>query len=224
MESIRGKPAAKPQPPLQAPEIEQRLNHAQARVSELYAQRRGTALDAETGDTAAAAQLENLNREIAAANDRVATLRAAHEAAIERDEATLQAQRAALQRTQLAAVRKHLEARNAAAVALTAALDAAAKQFHILLERSDKAQAACPIGMTWPHGALCEADPLRNLVVAELYRLSATPGNKDGHALPGAGFPSSEYEWQPATIPPMAERVGAASAYVLAKLTGKATE
>jgi hypothetical protein len=143
MDNIRGKPGPKPLPPLQAPEIEQRLYHAQVRVSELCAQRRGTALDAETGDTSAAAQLENLNREIAAANDRVATLRAAHEAAVERDEATLRAQRAALQKTQLAAVRKHLEARNAAAVALTGALEEAAKQYRILLERSDKAQAAC---------------------------------------------------------------------------------
>ena len=207
-----------------APDIAAQLSQAESDYAALQAEHGSIALDAIAGLPGGSDRLQELQRDLATIGDRVATLKAAHKAAIERDEAAVKAQRAALQKTQLAAVRKHLEARDAAAVAFSRAIEEATKQFHTLLDRSAKAESACPIGMAWPHGSLCGRDPIRALVANEIFRLSASPGNGDGRALPGAEMPSPEYQWQPAALPALGEKIGAASKYVLAKLTGKAAE
>ena len=224
IDNLRGSPGAKPQHTVQAPEVAAKLATAEAELSELEAQHGGAALDALSGGSGATERLAGINRQLAAARDSVTTLRAAHKAAVDRDAATIRAQRAALQKTQIAAVRKHLEARDAAAVTLSAAIAEAAKHYHVLLERSAKAMAACPIGTEWPGGTMCEHDPIRRLVEHELYRASASPGNRDGRAFPGAQLPGMEYEWQPAAVPPLADKISAASRYVMTELTGKAPE
>jgi len=223
LEAIRGKPGTKAAQ-AQAPEILRRLHSAEAELAELETQHGNAALDAIVGEAGASDRLNTLNRDLAKARDSVATLRAAHDAAVERDEATITAQRAAIRKTQMAAVRKHLEARDAAAVALSAAIEEATKQYHALLDRSAKAQAACPVGMTWPISTVCETDPIRKLVRNELFRLSATAGNRDGRAFPGAELPGSEYEWQPQKIVALADAIKQGSEFAMNKLAGKAAE
>jgi hypothetical protein len=223
LDTIRGKPGAKPAQ-MQAPDVQRKLRAAEAELAELETQHGTAALDAIVGEAGASDRLEALNRNLARSRESVATLRAAHTAAVERDEETVRAQRTALHKAQLAAVRKHLDARDAAAEALSAAIAEATKQYHVLLERSAKAQAACPIGTTWPINSLCEHDPLRKALTHELFRLSATAGNHDGRAFPGAQLPGMEFQWQPAAIPALVDQVKHASRYVIAKLTGKSAE
>jgi len=224
IDNLRGSPGAKPTHPMQAPEVAAKLATAEGELSELEGQHGGVALDALAGVSGATERLAGINRQLATARERVATMKAAHKAALDRDEAAIRAQRAALQKTQIAAVRKHLEARDTAAVALSAAIVEATKQYHLLLDRSAKAQAACPIGTSWPGGTLCEPDPIRKLVEHELFRASASPGGHDSRDFPGAQLPGSEYEWQPAAVPPLADKIKAASQYVMTELTAKAPE
>lgn len=215
IDNIRGRtPATIPQ----ATDIARKLKEAESELATFEAEHGTAALDALSGDPKLADHLSTLHAKLIEARQRVETFRAAHKAAVERDQAARRAQLAALQRTQLTAVRTHLQARDAAAIALTGALEEAAKQFHVLLDRSAKARAACPMGMQWPP---TEYDNLRMLVAAEMYRLSASPGDNDGRALPGAAFPHVQFEHNPTAIPAMAEKIKKASVFVLAKLTGK---
>ncbi len=216
IEQLRGQSAAKPS------EVE--LAEAETELARLEAEHADAAVEA-LGDSPAAKQrLAGVQAQLATERPRVAPLRAAYRAAVESDEATIVIRRAALQRTQLAAVRKHIQARAAAAVALSEAITKVAEHYHVLLERSAKAQAACPVGMSWPNGALCDAESVRELVSFELFRLSASPGNRDDHALPGATLPGLEYEYQPSAIPPMSEQFAQASANIIAALTRRAPE
>lgn len=211
---------AKPAPAMQAPDIAARLEAARTDLAALEQKIGNAALDALAQGT----DLTSLQRELTAARERAAMLDAAHKAALARDEAEVVRQRAALQKTQLAAVRKHIEARDAAADDLSAAIGEAVKHYHTLLDRSAKAQAACPIGMIWPNSGLCEPDPIRKLVRYELSRASNNPGNRNARTFPGAELPGMEFDFQPAAIPSMTEQIKKASGYVIGTLTGKAAD
>jgi hypothetical protein len=223
LESIRGKPGTKAHT-AQAPDVLRKLRVAEAELAELETQHGNAALDAVIGDAGAQGRLDTLTRNLASGRDKVATLKAAHHAAIERDEAAVRSQREAIRKTQFTAMKQHLAARDAAAVAFSAAIAEAAKQYHTLLDRSAKARAACPIGETWPYDTLCEIDPLRLAVEHEIFRVSATPGDMDGRSLPGARLPDVKVQWQPEATVPLADKIKKASAYTIAKLTGKAPE
>jgi hypothetical protein len=223
LEAIRGKPGAKTLA-AQAPEVLRKLRAAEAELAELETQHGAAALDAIADEAGASDRLATLNRNLTNARDNVATLKAAHTAAVERDEMTLNVQRTAIRKTQMAAVRKHLEARDVAAAALTEAIAEATKQYHALLDRSAKAQAACPIGTKWPFDTVCEIDPIRRLVTDEIFRASATAGNRDGRAFPGAQLSNAKYEWQPRAIPSLVETVRQSSEYAMRQLIGKAPE
>lgn len=204
---------------LKAADIAAQLATAESNLVALEAEYGSIALDALAGTAGASDRLQELQRQLAETRERVSTLTAAHRAAVERDEATIRAQRTALQKTQIAAMRKHLELRDRAAAALSEAISEAAKQYHLLLDHSAKAQAACPIGMNWPQGD--EWNGTRRYVVNEFFRVSASPGNQDGRSLPGSEEPDARFTWQPDAIPPMAEKIKAASRFVLEKITGK---
>lgn len=217
IENLR-RPAAKPAavPIPKAPDIAAQLATAENDLAALESQHGRAALDAIAGSPD---RLTALNGKLSETRERVSMLRAAHKAALERDEESIRAQRAALRKTQIAAMRKHLEMRDRAAAALSEAISEAAKQYHLLLDHSAKAQAACPIGMNWPQGD--EWNATRRYVVNEFFRVSASPGNQDGRSLPGSEEPDARFTWQPDAIPPMAEKIKAASRFVLEKITGK---
>lgn len=219
IENLR-RPAAKPAAvaTLKAVDIAAQLATAENDLRALESQHGSAALDAVARSPGGADRLTALNGKLSEARERVSMLRAAHKAALERDEAALAAQRAALQKTQIAAMRKHLEMRDRAAAALSEAISEAAKQYHLLLDHSAKAQAACPIGMNWPQGD--DWNGTRRYVVNEFFRVSASPGNQDGRSLPGSEEPDARFTWQPDAIPPMAEKIKAASRFVLEKITG----
>lgn len=216
--SDREQPTA---PSASPPEIAAKLATAEAEVAGLEAV---AALEALVDSPTAKDRLAGIQARLAAARESAASLKAAYRTAVERDGTTIVIRRAALQKTQLAAVRKHLDARDAAAVALSAAIAEVVKHYHTLLDRSAKGMAACPVGTTWPPGSECEPDAIRKIVASELYRASASPGDRDGRTVPGGQLPDGEYLYQPATIPAMEEQIKKASDHVIAKLTGRGQE
>src|SRR5258708_6117758 len=117
-----------------APAVATKIAAAEQRLSALEAERPAVALDAVEGVAGGAERLETLGRQIETVKAEIATLRAAHSAARDHDEAVERAQRAQLQKTQVAAVRAHLAARDKAAEEMTAALAVACEQFRIMVE------------------------------------------------------------------------------------------
>jgi hypothetical protein len=217
LDTVRGRVATKAPLPT---DLKKELSAAEGRIAELESQHGAAALDTFAQEPGAQGRLDDLTRQLAAGRERVQTLRAAHRTALEREEAATLAQRAALQAAQRKAAIKHLHARDEAAAACGAALEEAAKQYRIVLERSEKAQAACPILTQWPDGNLCGLSDIRRLVTGEMYRVSAT-SSRDDRALPGAHFPSIETEWNPKAIVPLADQMKAASAWIISRLIGK---
>ena len=201
---------------LKAADVAAQLATAENDLAALESEHGNAALDAIAGNPD---RLAALNGKLNEARERVSMLGAAHKAALERDEAVIQAQRAALRKTQIAAMQKHIEARNQHAVALAAAIAEAAKHYHGLLDRSEKAERACPIGSRWPQHDGWAAT--KRFVINEFYRVSASPGNQDSRALPGSEPSGADTQWNPAAIPPLADRIKAASAGVLETITGK---
>jgi hypothetical protein len=207
-----------------APGIAKRLETAQAELAELECQRGDVALADVLGEAGASARLTTLNHQLADARASVETLTAAHATAVQRDEAAIRAQRATLQKTQINAVRQHLAARDKAAEKLSAAIADATAAFHDLLDRSAKAQAAWPVGFGEcpAEAALTTNDVLRNLVGFELHRMSAASGDLpgQGRALLGSRLPGMDFQHRPEAIPPLTEKVKAASAHIIRELTG----
>jgi hypothetical protein len=176
------------------------------------------ALDAEAGNADARELLDQNTAQLASARDRVATLRAAHAAALGQEAEGERAARASLQRTQLRVVKSCLAERDDAALALSIAITNAATAWRRLLAASKRAQAANPIGGSWPDGSLCELGELRPLVEQELARVGTNPELGAQDHLPGARCPI-DYVQRPDKLPPLVEQVKAASAHVVAKLS-----
>lgn len=216
LETVRGRAKA-----AQPGDLMKELVAAKAQLVELEGQRGVTALDAFNNEPGAASRLEALNRQLAAGRERAQTLEAAHAASIEREQAATLAQRAALQAAQRKAAIGHLRARDAAGAALSEHLEKAAEQYRILIERSEKAQAACPVMTQWPDSSLCGSSVLTSLVQNEMYRVSAKTG-RDPLTLPGSQHPHVNLEWNPKGIKALGDQLKAASEFVIAKLTGKA--
>lgn len=205
-------------------EIARQLSEAEDLLGALDLERGAVALEAMTGNASAEARLAEINRKLAPAKEHVETLRAARRAIVARDEANLREQRAAQRRIQINALRQHLGARDTAAEKLAGLLVEAVKQWRVLLDRSAKAQSACPIGSVWPVGGTeCGDLEIRRLVARELFRVSddRDGGNGNPKAFPGAQSPSAQYLYQPEALPPMVDTIKAASAYVLNKLASE---
>jgi hypothetical protein len=214
VETLKAKTAAKS---LSSSDIKSELSAAEAILAETEAAHGEAALAAMTGSGAASA-LRDLETRLTDQRQRVATLRAAHQAAIRREEAAVAAQRASLRKSQYIALTRHVAARNAAAKAFATAIEEAAKQYRALHTHSLKARQACPIGLQFEGGPTFEQDGLRTLIAAEMFRVSAQDGNKDGLKLPEAAPNHVNYQSAPSHIPPLVDTITKASERTVAHL------
>jgi hypothetical protein len=194
-------------------EIKTELTLAEAALADLEARHGGAALDAMSGTSGADATLRDLEQKLTTQRQRVQTLRAAHTAAVRREEEAIQAQRASLQRTQYRAMKKHLDMRDAAAKAFGEAVEVAAANYKALLEHSSKAIAACPVGKQFPMGAKAEDTTIKTLIENELYRISAKAGPNDPYQLPGAVAPSATFLHQPENIQKLVDAIKEGSTF-----------
>ena len=218
IDSLKSRP--KPPPPNPVADVAAKLKTAQDELTRLEAQYGEQALDAllDNSDTGP------LSRKLATAREHVETIRAAHKAALEREQQEIQRQRAELQKAQLKAVKKALANRDAAAELLQTKIKEAAEQFHILLDESAAARKACPVGFSWPGGDLCGDSDLMTLVANALYRENVRPGKPlDRRDFPVPAADDLAHVDDPKAIPELGKSIKDASAYVLSKLTSKAT-
>jgi hypothetical protein len=221
IENLKGRTAPKLSSKTVAADIEAANNE----LAELKGRHGAAALAVIEGVAGADKAMADLNARITVARERIATLQAAQRLVLQREEAEIAAQRASLHKTQIAALKKHLDARDAAVVAFVSAMEEATKHYHDLLDRSAKAKLIKPILSAWPEwDDICEPMVIRKLAAGEFFRLSAAPGDLGGRALPGASFLSADYEHNPGAIPPMADAIKQSSAGIMAKITGKASE
>jgi hypothetical protein len=223
IDNLRRKPTSAA-PLIQAPDISQRLVQAQAELERLQGQHGDVALDALLSIEGADARLTVLEKQIASARADVQKLQSAHKAALSRDEATILQQRASLYKTQMATVRRKLEARDQAAQELQGAFGTVARAWTTMIEASKAAKAATPAGTTWPEDALpavIDFDGIKLLVANEMYRQAGDPALGNKFSFPG-GRPTPGNEGQPDKIRPLVDSMKAHTAFVLEKLTGKA--
>ena len=192
--------------------IEVKLRAAQNKAAALEGEYGAACLDAVAGIEGGSARLDAMQSDLARARGDVKTLEVALGAARDRDQENLRKSRVAMQKTQLAACRTHLRARDEAAEALSAALAEAAKHWRVLVERSAKAEAANPIGGNWPDGAICSANELFRPVQLEMARLCALAGCED--LLPGVPHVDDAIG-----VTPLLPKIKEASAQMLAVLT-----
>lgn len=128
---------------------------------------------------------------------------------------------AAAHAAKVAEVTAILAERNDAAEALAARIADVAAAFRDMLSINTRALQAYP-GRP-PAGALLEAGPFVAAVANELYRVSADPfvgGGKGGSlpAFPGSHATDLRLVGIPQSIPPLADTIAAANAYVVEKL------
>jgi hypothetical protein len=211
-----------PVKPPTAADIQHRLSVAETEYSEAEAEHGQAAFDREAGVSGAADRVATAFASLAVARDRLASLRAAHVVAAERDAAAARASRAAIQSAQIRAVRSHLAARDAAAIELSVAIENACAAFKVLVHRSTKAAAANPIGGQWPPGSMTDFGDLKRLVEGELWRCGGEGAIGASGSFPGGRPPTFDHQNNPAGLPPMADGVKAASAHCIAVLTGRA--
>lgn len=215
--AVRGATASKG---LSVAEITNRQREAEQKLADLEAEHRRVALESVSGVEGAADRLATIIQSMAETRDSIAILRAASSAATERDTAQERAQRAALRKTQLNAVKQHLAARDEAALALSVAIENAAVAWKTLVHRSEKARAANPVGGEWPSGSMCEFLDLRKAVEEELYRCTGNPELGARDQFPGADA-SFDFTHRPADLPKLVDAVKAATAHTLAILNGR---
>jgi hypothetical protein len=222
IDNLRRKPTSAA-PLIQAPDISQRLALAQAELERLQAQHGDVALDALLSVEGADTHLASLEKRIALARADVVKLQSAHKAALARDEATILQQRASLYKTQMAAVKRKLEARDQAAQELQDAFGTVAKAWKTMIEVSKAAKAATPAETHWPEYGLpdlIDFDGIKLLVANEMFRQAGDPGLGNRQSFPGSRATPGN-EGRPDQIMPLADTMKAHSAVVLKGLTGK---
>jgi hypothetical protein len=206
-----------------APDIQRKLHEAQDRLRPLEASQGEVALDAELGVPGAQDRLTQLLERIAVEKASLAKLRLAHSAGLARDAEAERTHRAGLRKAQIAALRKHLEARDAAASAMAVAITEAVKQFKLVVERSRKAGDIVPICDQLPEGAISGFGQLKSLVGQEIYRLDGGDSMTGTlRSFPGAAVLDINTQGQPNTIEPLEDHLKRNSAYIIETITGRA--
>lgn len=214
--------AAKPAGPT-AEKIAADLRAAESDLQAAESDHGQAALDAVSGRPE---RLQEAEKRLSECRSRSATLRAALQAAKARDEQQRRELVAGMRKTQISAMKKHLQLRDAAAVKFTGLMEEALEQYRFLLQHSEKARilidqlSRAMFNEAYSGGAMVEDFKLIRAVANEFARISAAPGSI-AQALPGSELPSATYEHQPEKIPPMIDQIRKGSNWITARLSGQ---
>ncbi|HVM77630.1 MAG TPA: hypothetical protein VMU06_01335 [Stellaceae bacterium] len=199
--------------------IAERIRATEAEIARLDGDLGQTALAEFLGAEGATEKATALCQQMEEQRTMLTKLKSAHIAALEREEIEQRRVRAQLARTQIRNVKECLKARDEAAVALNGTVAEVCRQFRILIDKSAKAKAACPLDMKWPNDALCDFGDLRRLTEEALWKHGGNPAIGARDNFPG-GKTSVLFAGQPENIPDLAETIKKASSHVLAALEG----
>jgi hypothetical protein len=206
-----------------APSVQAKIDDATARLRALQTEIPSASLDAVTEQEGAGDRLARLQSQLAVVDAELATLRHALGQAEQVDKRKWQQQKAAIHRSAWLAVKKHLEARDAAAQTMSVAIENAVQAFRDMIEAADKAMRA---------GAPLASQNLQTsghkLAVSEIYRATATELRRLGEEWPKqpnspAAFPTDRQAGIPLRSDiqvPLADELRRHSADLLAELDG----
>ena len=164
-----GKPDAGPV--LLAPAIAATVEAADRLVVSVKGQLGDARLALESGQTGAATTVAGLQKQLTAARDDAASLRAAHARALELDRQAHAAANTALQRAQLVVMEARAGDRAAAIADLTAAAQAVAGAYGRFVRAGEAMLASVPTGIASTPGLVLAAGEM--LFQAELFRFCA---------------------------------------------------
>ena len=200
------------------PQIAEKLKAAESELGSLHAQHPTLALDAMTGDAGSVKALADLQAKVTATSITVATLKAALRASEGKDHKEVMKRRESFRQAQIAQVKKHLDARTDAAVALSASISESAKHWKLMLEHGRMARSVSP--EVWPSQDDYESvGGLRKAVQHQIHKLGADPQMKT--SLPGGQCSTLDFLQNPAGERDLVDLLKKNSASVLAALTGK---
>lgn len=213
--AARGKP---PAPPLTAVEIKRRLDEAEASIPPLEAEHATAALNAEAQVEGAGQALIAIANRLEQTRQRIATLKAAHKAAVDREAAAERARRAELRRISVNEVKKHIAKRDDAMSRAAVAAENLALAFKEAAEHADAAGRVA--GAKVPDGSLTTLGAIKRLISTELHRHTVPPQiGREGTALMLHGAEVAVSEMYRAA-PPMMEAIKADTAWILRSLKG----
>jgi hypothetical protein len=200
--------------------LRRRIAEQHALVQSLDAEHAQASLEWASGASGSSAKLEELEGRLGTARREARALAAALSLA-EQHEAQRERERlAALSAAQIRAVEQHFAARDKAAEELAIALDNAASAYRRLVERSQKAHGATPLGMTWPLGSPWHVGELRALVEREIYRLSSNGSLSGAEIFPGGKCGDLRNLNQPDKLEPLTDALKRFSAFTLGEFKG----
>jgi hypothetical protein len=217
-ETIKGAFKLKTPEPAQ---IARRIADQEALVRELEQCHAEASLAWASSAAGSSTALDQLDAQLGTARRELRALQAAHALAVEQKTAEERARVAALHATQIRACEQHLAARDKAAVELTKALTLVAAHYKTLIARSEKARNACPIGMAWPMGSLCELGPIKRQIAIEMFRLMGDPSLNGAATFPGADPGDLRFLTKPDAMEPLTDVIERASRHTLDVLKGK---
>lgn len=209
------KPGRQPLPSIEAPAIAGKLAEAMTALDAAEARYSNLSFDFARGEIDQG-PVDDAARELASVRHLVDTLARAHEVALVHDREAKEVNKRHLQAQQLRNLEKILAERDAAAVALTAALEEAAKQYRVLIERSERAVMAAPVGAEFPRNGGFQS--INRLVGEEIFRISGSPDGKHKFMLPAA-HTDIVHKFNPQGVTPLVDVITKTSADALKRLT-----
>lgn len=205
-----------------AEKIVPRLAEAKAALAMLELQREVITLDWGLEKPGAEERMEAFDRDIEKATAKVKGLELALTAATAKDEAEERQRWAAIIRSQIGAVRSHLNARMRAAAKFTKAAEELNAAWLEMIAEADKAKAARPVGSEWPlYQSLCEFGHTKQLCERELYRIGGDDTIGNLKSLPGGKAGDQRLVHNHRAIKPMAEELKVALDDTIAVLQGR---
>jgi hypothetical protein len=189
------------------------LSQAQDALADLEDRYGEAALDAHLKEPGADAALTELNAKLLITRAKVAELKVIIAASEKRAADLLLAQRASVQKTQMAAFSKHLDLRDQAAKSFAVAIKEAATAYRAMQEHTTKALAATPIMTQLPNAVFGE-DDLRRMAGGEAWRYTSGAIGGDPLALPGAAAATGEQIGDPQRMKPIADELAEETTYL----------
>jgi hypothetical protein len=207
-----------------APSVQAKIDDATARIRAIQQEIPAASLDAVTEVEGAADRLARLQSHLAAVGDELATLQHAFGEAEKQDRRKWQQQRAAIHRSSWLAVKRHLDARDAAAQTMSVAIENAVQAYRDMLDHADKAmRAGAALASTdlQTAGHRLAPSELYKAASLELFRLGTPwpvqPGDRN-KAFPFDKGVTSQIRSEAGR--PLAEELRQRSADLLAELDG----
>jgi hypothetical protein len=211
-----------------APEVQAKLEAAEARLAELETKIADLALDEAIGAAGASERVAKFDKELVGTRNTVDRLRVALATATERDAAADAAERRAVQAQQFNQFEKHVAAREEAMTSLCDLIERATSAYAQFTAATARMIGSLPVGCSLPAGLTAgelSAAQTARLIKAEMWRYSGVGQIGDfPRSLPGGAPPEEFYRYFPTDISPATETVKQQGEFILSAVRRQTQE